>query len=489
MFRFMTLCGLLAIAWATAALMSRRKQKRNYPPGPPKLPLLGNLLQLPAAFQWKTYKAWSHEYNSDILHLELLGQNVIILNSVQVATHLLEKRSAIYSDRATLPPMMQLMGWKFLLGFMRYGNPWRLRRRLFHNTFHAGAARSFEPQERAAAHNLLRRLSETPQDFMNHIRHMSGQTIMSITYGIDIQPSNDPYVELNDRGLHELSLAAIPGTYLVDVVPVLRHIPASFPGARFQHVAAAGRVFAEQMVDAPYAEAKRHATELERAVKETAGTMYAAGQDTIVATLFGFILGILENPMAQREAQEQIDGLLGHSSGRLDRLPEFSDADALPWVDAILMESLRWQNVTPIGIPHFLAVADEYGGFHLPANSIVIPNVWAMLHDEATYPDPFVFKPERFMHNDKMNPDINRPDAAFGFGRRICPGRYMARSSLWITIASLLATFDITKSQQVDETGVKTEIDAKYEVDSGMVCVPKPFRASFRPRPQAQGLI
>ncbi|KAG5650137.1 hypothetical protein H0H81_000560, partial [Sphagnurus paluster] len=76
----------------------------------------------------------------------------------------------------------------------------------------------------------------------------------------------------------------------------------------------------------------------------------------------------------------------------------------------------------------------------------------AMLHDENVYADPFTFNPDRFMKDGKLNPDVKDPASfAFGFGRRICPGRHMAFSAVWITMASIIATFDISKA--VDNNG------------------------------------
>ena len=68
----------------------------------------------------------------------------------------------------------------------------------------------------------------------------------------------------------------------------------------------------------------------------------------------------------------------------------------------------------------------------------------AMLHDETTYPEPFKFKPERFMTTDgQLNRDMKDPfHMVFGFGRRICPGRFMAVSTIWIAVASVIAAFD-----------------------------------------------
>ena len=68
----------------------------------------------------------------------------------------------------------------------------------------------------------------------------------------------------------------------------------------------------------------------------------------------------------------------------------------------------------------------------------------AILHEEEFYPEPFRFNPDRFIKDGVLNKDVLHPDvAAFGYGRRVCPGRFMARDSMWITIACILSAFDI----------------------------------------------
>lgn len=75
----------------------------------------------------------------------------------------------------------------------------------------------------------------------------------------------------------------------------------------------------------------------------------------------------------------------------------------------------------------------------------------AILHEESDYPEPFSFNPDRFIKDGVLDPTVLNPElAVFGYGRRICPGRFMARDSLWITIACTLAAFDIRPIKDVD---------------------------------------
>lgn len=85
-----------------------------------------------------------------------------------------------------------------------------------------------------------------------------------------------------------------------------------------------------------------------------------------------------------------------------------------------------------------------------------------MLHDERHFPEPSVFKPERFLSSDgRLNEsmrDLVMP--AFGFGRRICPGKSLAYASLWASVSSVLCTFDVVKP--TDETGRPIEPSGEY---------------------------
>ncbi|KAJ7138644.1 cytochrome P450 [Mycena filopes] len=486
----------LSIVACVVVLRHRRIRSRlPLPPGPSKIPLLGNLLNF--KLHWKEFAALSRRYDSDVIHFNLAGQSLVVLSSWRAADDLLEKRSSMYSDRPSFTMSFELMKWDFNIVLMKYGPQWRTHRRLLGQNFNSRDAQKFRPIELTATRALLRRLLSNPTDYRRQIRHMAGETIMALTYGIDVLPADDPYIALAEHAVRVGETAAAPGNFWVDTVPFLKHIPDWVPGAGFKYKAKEWQELGRQVKEVPFAVVKdqmasgtaRHSFSAqslqkmadsenpyytEETVQSTAAVMFLAGSDTTVAALLTFILAMLANPAAQKKVQQEIDSVTGQM-----RLPNFNDEAALPYVSALVKEVLRWGPVTPLGVPHFLPVEDEYRGLRLPANSMVIGNAWAILHDETAYPQPHEFNPDRFLlANGKPNPDVREPQAAFGFGRRICPGRYMATSAIWIAVVNILAAFDITKA--VEEDG--KIIEPTYEYLTDLISAPVPFECSIKPR-------
>ncbi|PSR93709.1 hypothetical protein PHLCEN_2v4604 [Hermanssonia centrifuga] len=119
-------------------------------------------------------------------------------------------------------------------------------------------------------------------------------------------------------------------------------------------------------------------------------------------------------PDAQKKAQAELDRVLG--SGRL---PTFEDRDSLPYVEAIILESIRWMPAVPLGVSHRIFVEDEYKGYRIPKGTTIIPNAWAMLHNPDDFPSPEEFNPDRFIKNGSLDVKVQDPSTiAFGFGRR-----------------------------------------------------------------------
>ena len=86
---------------------------------------------------------------------------------------------------------------------------------------------------------------------------------------------------------------------------------------------------------------------------------------------------MIVNPEAQKKAQTEIDALLS-TSGRLDRLPTFTDRKDLPYVDAVIKEVFRWFPVLPFAVPHRATRDDIYNGYFIPKDATVMGNAWSV---------------------------------------------------------------------------------------------------------------
>jgi cytochrome P450 len=124
-----------------------------------------------------------------MIYLNVLGQHILILNSLEVITDLLEKRSSNYSDRKQLTMSYELyvshsfhfkklvkiavrcrMDGKISMSLMPYGLWWRRHRKLFHEHFHCNVVAKYQPIQRQEAQAFLRRLLVTPDNLFHHIR-------------------------------------------------------------------------------------------------------------------------------------------------------------------------------------------------------------------------------------------------------------------------------------------------------------------------------
>jgi len=177
------------------------------------------------------------------------------------------------------------------------------------------------------------------------------------------------------------------------------------------------------------------------------------------------------SPDIQKRAQAELDSVIGR-----ERLPTFEDRPRLPFVDAVCKEILRWSLIAPVGLPHTVTRDDIYEGFFIPKGAVVIGNIWSILHDPARYPEPDLFKPERFLNPDGTLLDDPVLTSVFGFGKRICPGRHFVDATLFISIASLFSVFNIERE------GKGSDKLSDYASGSVFSSFRKPLPCSFIPR-------
>ncbi|KAF8142014.1 cytochrome P450 [Boletus edulis] len=477
------LAALAALTLVSVDIIRRfirnRIERKGYPlpPGPTPLPLIGSVLSVNTKEPFRTYTEWRAKYG-DIMYIRLLDMDVVVLNSPSVVSELLEKRSQIYSDRpfiATVNPY----GHDSNFAFANYGEHWKLCRRIFHQTFRANAIATFHPMKLQKARQMILSMMDDPSDYTSHYSTFAAAVTMCSIYDYEPSPRNDQMVAIINNFVDASASALVPErAVLLKVFPFLLHIPDWLPGSWIKHEAQVARELGAKTVEAPYQYIQKriqlkedvnpsmvsdhithmekldgsHRSDYEKALKHTSSTAFLGSVETTSSFLMTFTLAMVKNPRIRKSAQAEIDTIVG-----IDRLPEFGDRSSLPYVDAILRETLRWQPPVPLGLPHATSTSDIYNGFYIPKGATVIGNVWAMSRDESRYPNAEQFLPERFLDAEGMLTD-DIPDFVFGFGRRVCPGRYAADASLWIAMVTMLATFDFGHAKDVDGKDIAFEV-------------------------------
>ncbi|PIL29143.1 hypothetical protein GSI_09192 [Ganoderma sinense ZZ0214-1] len=438
------------------------------PPGPKGWPVIGNMLNMTASQPWIAYRNLAIECG-DIIYFQVLGQPLLVLGNAALVSEFFEKRSA------------NTVGQDKNYGIMPYGQQWRQHRRLFWQHFNVRAVSAYQQTQTDTTRKFLLKLLQDPSQLVEHIRYAFLATILKVLVGIDVSDNGDnQYSGHIDAALEGFSQGLMPGKFLVGLLPFLRFVPSWVPGAGFQNTFARWREASAALRHGPFEHVKdamergdapesvlakllsrvpdesgiwgASAEEVEEIIKNIGFVGIEGGAETTFSAVQSAFLAMSLHPSVQKKVQTELDAVVGPH-----RLPEFADQASLVYVSALCKEALRWQNVTPMGVPHRTTADDELEGYFVPAGTLVSANVWACMHDPAVFEDPDEFRPERFIRNGKLDVSARDPSAfAFGFGRRICPGRHFAEAGLFIIVASVLHVFDITPP--LDEQGRPIEI-------------------------------
>ncbi|KXN87029.1 Putative lipase ATG15 [Leucoagaricus sp. SymC.cos] len=393
-------------------------------------------------FNWEFGEFRNSTKGTKMIFLEGFGQSLLVINHSQIAQDLLDKRSGLCSS------------WGVLAFWLA------------------------------------------------QLKDCVGGLATSITYGLPVQRRHDPLVRQAEVAFTSLTQTAAPGRYLANIILPLKYIPDWRPGAGPKDVA---REIRSKLLDilevratlqtvvskarpsfvSESLEAYRSSPDFERQalhIKQTGMQIYSAVSETTVARIATFILAMFTHSDVQRKAQEEIDSVVGPN-----KLPDLTDVPRLSHLLAVIREVLRfrlfarWNPIAPMAIPHMTSDEDVYEGYYIPEDCAIMPNVYAMLHDDDISPNSSEFNPERFIENGHVREDIPDPEVmgTFRFGRRKCPGSYIGLATLYITAASILHLFNI--SPTLDDDGNPIHVVPEFSA-TAIVSEPSPFECKFVPR-------
>ncbi|ETS84929.1 hypothetical protein PFICI_02954 [Pestalotiopsis fici W106-1] len=504
--------GLVAAALCASVLtllytrLFRKRYPYPLPPGPPGKFLVGNLGQLSVDHPEEDYIRWGKEYNSDVIYTNVLGQHMISLNSVKAANDLLDRRGANYCDRPRFT-LFEVMGWGLTLTFLRWGPQFKLHRRLFQNTFTQSNVKIFRPIQLHECRKAVKLLIKDPEDWEKITLLLTTSIIFRIAFGQEITDKESPYCAMSEAANDATTNGGIAGATLVDIFPLARFIPNWLnPSSSLRH-ARASRPAIQTIHDKPW-EANMKDIEagtagpsfmqthwdkyLENAktgkpqemtiedIKGATGAVFIAGGNSTWGTILSNMLFLTKYPEIQKKVQKEIDALLLNAEDGKPRLPTFEDREALKALDNFMMETLRCLPLNPLVIPHKSLQDDVYEGMFIPAGTTVFANATAITKNPDTYAEPSQFDPDRY---DRGEP---HPSGNFGFGRRKCPGNWLALASVYMFLATFLTIFEL--EQVIGEDG--KPIVPEPGVSIGLGGHPTPFKCKVKVRnPEMARLI
>ncbi|XP_023542050.1 cytochrome P450 71B19-like isoform X1 [Cucurbita pepo subsp. pepo] len=466
----------IILKWKVAA----NRRKRNFPPSPPKLPIIGNLHQLgklPHKSLWRLSQLYG-----PIMSLNLGRIETIIISSAETARALLKTHDLQSCNRPQTHAMKKFT-YNFLdLGFSPYSDYWREMRKIcMLEFFSMKRVLSYEPIREQEVGLLIESILQSAS--CGATVDLSEKSI-ALTTGVIFRIAFGKPFEGN--GFHELisEVEALMGSYSASEffpVPFVGEIFDWFNGrkarlekvfneinALFQEVInehlcpERPKPVQDDIIDVLLAISKKQVDPCtivinHENIKAILFNIFVAGLDTGSITIVWAMAELAKNSKLMKKAQEEIRNYVGNKGKVRER-----DVEELPYLKMIVKETLRLHPPAPLLLPRETISHFKIENYDFYPKTMVQVNIWAIGRDPTCWTDPEEFLPERFAESSIDYKGQHFEFLPFGAGRRICPGINMGVKTVELALTNLLYHFDWKLSN-----GMKEE-DLDMEESSGL---------------------
>ncbi|KAK7388881.1 hypothetical protein VNO78_23708 [Psophocarpus tetragonolobus] len=434
------------------------------PPGPRPWPIVGNLPHMgPAPHQ--SLAALAQRYGP-LMHLRLGFVDVVVVASAAVAEQFLKVHDANFSSRPYNSRTTYLTYNKQDLVYAPYGPRWRFLRKLSTvHMFSAKAMNDFSQLRQEEVERLTRNLARPSSEAVNlrQLLNICTTNILSrIMIGRRIFYDNSSNCDprANEFKSMVVELMVLVGIFNIgDFIPFLDWLDLQGVKSKMKKLHKKFDAFLTSILEEhKISKNEKHRDLLsvllslketpqegyklvEPEIKAILEDMFIAGTDTTSSTVEWAIAELIKNPRIMVQVQQELNTVVGQ-----DKLVTELDLPNLPYLNAVVKETLRLHPPTPLSLPRVAEESCEIFGYHIPKGATLLVNVWAIGRDPKEWLDPLEFKPERFLPNgEKIDVDIrgnNFEVIPFGAGRRICVGMSLGLKVVQLLIATLAHAFD-----------------------------------------------
>uniref|UniRef100_A0A803K1R9 Cytochrome P450 2K1 n=1 Tax=Xenopus tropicalis TaxID=8364 RepID=A0A803K1R9_XENTR len=454
-----SVCLLLAAAVFILlyALRDRmRRPAKNFPSGPPSLPVIGHLhminLKRPSDALMKMSRT-----HGNIFRIQMGTVEMVVLAGYEAVKEALIDNAEVFSERPFVPvfeDMHQGYGIPF-----SHGDNWKEMRRFTLSTFRdfGMGKRTIEDKIIEECGFLIKEIEvykDEPVELKEFISVAVGNIISSIVLGHRFDNYQHPTLLRVLELVHEnFRLLGSPSVILYNIFPIMRFFPGDhkkimknleelhcFLRETFlKHLKVLERDDQRGYIDAYLVrqlEEKGNPKSYfhEQNLLSILATLFAAGTDTTIASIRWAISFMVKNPLIQKRVHEEIDRVIGSSQ------PQFHHRTSMPYTNAVVHETQRVANVVPMNLPHATTTDVNFRGYHLPKGTYVVPLLESVLFDKTQFERAEEFYPEHFLDSDGKF--VMRPAfLPFSTGKRICIGETLAKMEVFIFFTTLMQKF------------------------------------------------
>ncbi|KAL8544488.1 hypothetical protein ACS0TY_004885 [Phlomoides rotata] len=436
------------------------KPKMNLPPGPRKLPIIGNLHLLAGSNPTHRTLADLAKKYGPLMHLQLGEVGAIVVSSPETAKHFLKTYDIIFASRPSLlAPEINCYG-SMDIAFAPYGAYWRqLRKICTLELFTAKRVRSFRRIREEEVLDVCKWIALHEGSKINLAERLEKANL-----GIMIRAA------LGKR-------CGEVGTVLVDVIKeavdflTVFNVADVYPSMKFlryfsgmkRKIERHHRIL-DRITDGIIEERKQGdgnkgeddgeldllgvllrlqgdpSLEIPLTTENIKSVLLDGAGVESSTTAFDWVFAeLLKNPRVLKKAQDEVRSVFD-GKNHVDE----GCFDELNYLKLVIKETLRLHPPAPLLLPRESRERREINGYEIPAKSWVLVNAWAMGRDPKYWEDAETFKPERFLEKYVDFKASSLEYIPFGAGRRICPGISFGISIVEIELAMLLYHFDWT---------------------------------------------
>ncbi|XP_077204265.1 cytochrome P450 2J2-like [Paroedura picta] len=469
--------------------LKRLWSRKNYPPGPLRLPVIGSAWRILINFSLDSFIKLAKDYGN-VYTIWAGNLPVVVFSGFEAVKEAIIKHSEYFEERP-VSPFFEAIGEQKGIVFSN-GQIWKQQRKFGLVTMRklGLGKKGIEHQIEEQAHQLVQTFADAkgqPLDPIIPIMNSVTNVISALTFGQRFSVGDEEFLKLREALFAFTKFAGTLFHFLYDLFPwIMKQLPgphkkafagrdfiASFARKEIKKHKAYGAVQEPQdfidyyLLQIEKSNRDPNSTYNEENLLQCIIDLFSAGTETTTSTLTWALLLMANYPDIQEKVQKEIDEVFGSSQSIF-----YEDLKKVPYTNAVIHEILRFKCIFLFGVPRQCSKDQNMLGFFIPKGATVIPDIRSVLFEPEKWETPQKFNPNHFL--DKDGRFVEREEfLIFGAGARVCLGMQLARIELFIFLTKLLRSFTFQPPEGVKKINEESVL--------GMVTSCYPYKISAIP--------